>query len=229
LANPYHDGAGRFCSKGGMRTAIQDAAKAGDTKTYLALRTDYEATSGEVYMPEAIDNKARKSSGSGSKANLKGIAQRRTAPKPKEKVLTATQIAKRVAEARAANEKAVLEQFPNNRPITGADLDNIQNPEVRDFVTSVTERDKVTVTPYDVHLIEEASSDAFSAGYGEGYSKGYGDYRESSDDFNLENETKSLIEKTTFQESTNPRLVSELKEILDKRYQEGSDQGHWDS
>lgn len=44
MTNPYHDGTGRFCSKGEMQTAINNAALSGDTKTYFNLRKDFEAT-----------------------------------------------------------------------------------------------------------------------------------------------------------------------------------------
>jgi hypothetical protein len=49
MPNPYHDGNGRFCSKGEMRRAVDTAAASGDFNAYFALRKDFEAASGGSY------------------------------------------------------------------------------------------------------------------------------------------------------------------------------------
>ncbi len=43
MPNPYHDAEGKFCSKGEMQAAIQQAAVDNDLETYFRLRTDYDA------------------------------------------------------------------------------------------------------------------------------------------------------------------------------------------
>lgn len=42
MANPYHDGTGKFCSKEQMQDAIEVAKQAGDLDQYFELRRDYE-------------------------------------------------------------------------------------------------------------------------------------------------------------------------------------------
>ena len=42
MANPYHDADGKFCSRGEMETAIQNAASSNQLDTYFSLRKDLE-------------------------------------------------------------------------------------------------------------------------------------------------------------------------------------------
>jgi hypothetical protein len=42
MANPYHDGEGKFCSRDGMIAAIDQAALSGDVKKYLELREEFD-------------------------------------------------------------------------------------------------------------------------------------------------------------------------------------------
>lgn len=42
MANPYHDEAGKFCSRDGMKTALARLEKTGDVAGYLKLRQEFD-------------------------------------------------------------------------------------------------------------------------------------------------------------------------------------------
>jgi len=58
MPNPYHDGTGRFCSKGEMRAAIDTALKDQKFDAYYQLRQDYEAASKESLTVTPIQKPA---------------------------------------------------------------------------------------------------------------------------------------------------------------------------
>jgi len=43
MANPYHDGTGKFCSKGEMQAALKELSKSDDYAAYAELRKSYDA------------------------------------------------------------------------------------------------------------------------------------------------------------------------------------------
>lgn len=58
MANPYHDGLGKFCSRNEMRAAYLLLQKNGDANGYLKLRKEYEALDkSNAFTPEALTEK----------------------------------------------------------------------------------------------------------------------------------------------------------------------------
>jgi len=57
MANPYHNGEGRFCSKGEMTAAVEELGKKGDLEGYFKLRSEYEAIeSGKLQISSNLIN-----------------------------------------------------------------------------------------------------------------------------------------------------------------------------
>lgn len=55
MANPYHDAAGKFCSKGEMKAAIDSLASEGKLDAYFTLRKEYEdIENGTVTVSQSV-------------------------------------------------------------------------------------------------------------------------------------------------------------------------------
>jgi len=171
MANPYHDGTGRFCSKGEMRSAIEQAAKTGDTKTYLALRADYEEHSGEVYTTTPMD-----------------------------KPLLINQ----------ATEK---EEYPDNRPITGGELDDRYHKDTKSLV-AVLVSNRLPVTPHDAHTIDTAIKNAYERGMNRPFNA-------PDDYFDAFEDTLATIQKTTIKDKIQGPVFRKMEDLIQHNYQRG--------
>lgn len=237
MPNPYHDGTGRFCSKGEMRSAIDKAARSGNMNDYFNLRTEYEAVAGESYETEP---QTEHSSNFGNLLKKAKNLNRKDKKYDSKMDIIVPSTSKTYREM-------ILEGFDPNDPVSAQAFLNreqknvitrkdvyVTTDDLRSYDTST--RDTVDalknfgakITKDDAELISSSLREAHSAGYAYAINMELGDQK--GYDYNSDNHADRIFNQLSFFTGKDQKILEEtFRDSFEQSYRSGSSEGFMDS